>query len=124
MGIDWRRLLLAMVVSGIVCALLITLVRPAAIGFFAGLIAAAAVSRVTGVTDGAVVCSVAALPAGVYFGLHAGLGYPIAPGEPQTAILVGAPILGALAYAAVGSLTGAVLGLFIHLAREGRFPFF
>ena len=45
-------------------------------------------------------------------------------GEPQTAILVGAPILGALAYAAVGSLTGAVLGLFIHLAREGRFPFF
>lgn len=124
MGVDWRRLLLAMVVSGVVSALLIALIRPAAIGFFVGLIAAAAVSRVNGISDGALVCSVAALPAGVYFGLHAGFGYPTLPGEPQTAILVAAPILGALAYATVGSLTGAVLGFFVHLVREGRFPSF
>ncbi|MFN2194775.1 MAG: hypothetical protein ACK2UW_01460 [Anaerolineales bacterium] len=122
--IDWWRLLLAALVSMVVSILLIALVRPAAIGLFAGLIAAAWVARVHSTSDGALVCSVAALPAGVYFGIQAGLDYPNPTGVAEPIIMVAAPLLGAVAYAALGSLFGALIGFLVNLAQKGRFPFF
>ena len=118
--VDWRRLLFSTAVGLVVSLLLIALVRPAAIGVFAGLLAAALAARVNGPSDGALVCAAAALPLGAYFGLRVGLEYPLQPGQPQAVILITAPVLGALAYATVGSLTGAAIGFVLGLANLGR----
>jgi hypothetical protein len=122
--INWWRLLFAMLVSLIVSILLIALVRPAAIGFIAGLIAAAWVVRINTPSDGALVCSVAAIPAGVYYGFQAVPGYANPTGLPGPLLAVAGPLLGAIAFAALGSLLGAFLGLMVSLAQKERFPFF
>lgn len=122
--INWWRVLFAMLVSLVVSFLLIALVRPAVIGFLAGLIAAALVARVDSPSDGALICAVAALPAGIYFGFQAGPNYANPTGLPAPMILVAAPLLGAIAFAALGSLLGAFLGFIVNLAKKGRFPFF
>jgi hypothetical protein len=118
--VDWRRLLFSTAVGLVVSVLLVGLVQPAAIGVFAGLLAAAFAARVDGPSDGALVCAAAALPLGAYFGWQAGLEYPLQPGQPQAVILVAAPLLGAMAYAIVGSLTGVVIGFVLRAAGVGR----
>jgi hypothetical protein len=112
------RLLLGALVAGLVSLLVSALLRPAAIGVAAGLLAAAWVTRIEGPSDGALVCSVAAIPIGLYFGLQVGQTYPLAPDQSRLAILLAGPILGALGYAAAGSLFGAVLGLIVRLFRH------
>lgn len=118
--VNWQRYLFSTVVGLLVSVLLIALVRPAVIGVFAGLLAAALAGRVNGPSDGAVVCAVAALPVGAYFGWQAGLAYPLQPGQPQAVILVAGPLLGAMAYSILGSLAGAVFGLAARLLSLGR----
>lgn len=112
------RLLLGAVVAGVVSLLVITLLRPAVIGVILGLLAAAWVTRIQGPSDGALVCSVAAIPIGLYFGLQVGQSYPLAPEQPRLAILLAGPLLGALGYAAAGSLFGALLGFGVRLLRR------
>lgn len=118
--LNWQRFLFSSAVGLVVSMLLIALVRPAAIGVFAGLLAAALAARVNGPGDGAVVCAVAAMPVGAYFGWQAGLDYPLQPGQPQAVILVAAPLLGAMAYAILGSLAGVVIGFGVRVVSLGR----
>lgn len=116
----WSRLILGAAVAALVSLLVITLVRPAVIGLFVGLLAAAWVTRIQGPSDGALVCSVAAIPIGLYYGLQVGQDYPLAPEQSRLVILLAAPLLGALGYAALGSLVGAFLGFLASLF--GRQP--
>lgn len=112
---QWSRLILGTVVAAVVSLLIITLVRPAVIGLLIGLLAAAWITRIQGPFDGALVCSVAAIPIGLYYGLLVGQDYPVPADQSRLAILLAAPILGAVGYAALGSLYGALLGLLARL---------
>jgi hypothetical protein len=124
MGINWYRYIFATAVAGIISTILIVLVKPPFFGFIAGIFAAAWVAHIKGPADGAIVCAVAALPMGLYFGYQAGLNDSLSLDLSRPVILLSAPILGAAVYALLGSVVGGILGLLIRLTRGGRFPFF
>lgn len=117
MGIDWYRYIFATVVAGIVCAILVLLIRPPFIGVLAGLFAAAWVAHIKGPVDGATICAVAAMPMGLYFGYQVGIDDTLSLEISRTVILLSAPILGVAVYALLGSFVGGILGLMIRLAR-------